>query len=168
MGQVVTLDGKRCVEGSSFSFDVDERYAFDLDETVQVEVEFYRPAQAAVPELSYEKNGEADATVRGQMPAMEDGVRAHKATFTLERARFANRGLFLTDFSIKLGSAGDAGAQEMTICNVSLKRSYTTVVPKAFGNIALEVADESGKTVPARVGIYDPTGRLPLPSEEAI
>src|SRR5437016_6065907 len=39
------LDGKKCLEGSSFRFDVDDRYAFDIDETVQVEIEFYRHAK---------------------------------------------------------------------------------------------------------------------------
>ena len=73
----------------------------------------------------------------------------------------------LTDFSIGLG-ADDTGKQAITICSISLKRTYATVVPKDFGNVALDVADETGKVVPARVGIYDKTGRLPLPSEEAI
>lgn len=166
-GQLVGLDGTRCLEGGSFLFGVDDRYAFDIDETVQMEVEFYRHAKAAAVEVSYEKNGEAETTVKGEIPAYQDGERTYKATFSLERARFANRGFFLTDFSIGL-SADDTSKQEITICSISLKRSYATVVPKAFGNIALEVADETGKPVPARVGIYDKTGRLPLPSEDAV
>jgi len=165
-GQLSGLDGKKCLEGSSFLFDVDDRYAFDIDETVQVEVEFYRHAKAAAVEVSYEKNGEAEAKIKDQIPAYKDGKRTYKATFPLERARFAGRGLFRTDFSIRLG-ADDAGEQGITICSISLRRSYATVVPKAFGNIALEVADETGHPVPARVGIYDKTGRLPLPSEDA-
>lgn len=164
-GQVVTLDGKKCLAGRFFSFDVDDQYAFDIDETVQVEVEFYQHREAAAPEVSYEKNGEAEITVRGQIPAYKAGPRAHKATFALERARFANRGHLLTDFSIGLGWASK---QKITICSISLKRNYTTVVPKDFGNIALEVADETGKRVPVRVGIYDKTGRLPLPSEASL
>src|ERR1044072_4374037 len=34
IGRVVTLDGKKCLEGSTFSFDVDDQYAFDIDEPV--------------------------------------------------------------------------------------------------------------------------------------
>jgi len=166
-GQLVGLDGKKCLEGSSFRFDVDDRYAFDIDEAVQVKVEFYRHAKAAAVGVSYEKNGEAEATLKDQIPAYKDGERTYNTTFSLERARFANRGVFLTDFSIGM-AADDTGEQTITICNISLKRSYATLVPKAFGNIALEVIDETGKPVPARVGIYDKTGRLPLPSTEAI
>jgi hypothetical protein len=32
--QVVILDGKRCLEGRFFSFDVDDQNAFEIDETV--------------------------------------------------------------------------------------------------------------------------------------
>ena len=166
-GRLVGLDGKVCLEGSSFLFDVDDRYAFDIDETIQMEVEFYRHAKSASVEVSYEKNGEAEAKVKGQIPAFKDGERTYTTTFSLERARFANRGFLLTDFSIGLGG-DDTGKQGITICSISLKRSYATVVPKEFGNIVLEVVDETGKPVPARVGIYDKTGRMPLPSEDAI
>src|SRR5688572_9050941 len=64
IGRVVTLEGKQCLEGRTFSFDVDDRYAFDIDEPVQVEVEFYQGREAAVPEVTYEKNGEAETTVK--------------------------------------------------------------------------------------------------------
>jgi hypothetical protein len=167
-GQVVMLDGKSCLEGSAFYFKVRDQYAFDIDEPVSLEVEFYRDAEAAVPEESYGKNDEVEATVKGQIPEYKDGPRIHKETFSLAHARFANRGMYLSDFSIGLGAAGYTGKQKITICNISLKRSYATAAPQAFGNISLEVIDETGKIVPARVGIYDKTGRLPLPSEEAL
>lgn len=165
IGRVVTLDGKKCLEGRIFSFDVDDQYAFDIDEPVQVEVEFYQHRETVAPELKYEKNGEAEETLRGEVTGYKGGPRAQKVTFPLERARFANRGLLLTDFSIGLGRGGK---EKITICNISLKRSYATIVAKDFGDITLEVRDEKGKAVPARVGIYDKTGRLPLPSEDAI
>ena len=82
VGQIVGLDGKKCLEGSSFSFDVDDRYAFDIDETVQMEVEFYRHLKAAAVEVSYEKNGQADAKLKGQIPAYKDGERTYKAAFS--------------------------------------------------------------------------------------
>src|SRR5699024_2942643 len=37
-----------------------------------------------------------------------------------------------------------------------------------FGAIVIEVRDETGKSVPARAGIYDETGRLPLPGDQAV
>lgn len=166
--RTVTLNGKQCVESNGFSFDVDDQFAFDIDEPVQLEVGLHELAEGAAPEARYEKNGESMATVRGQISALKQGAVTHKVSFTLERARFANRGLFLTDFSIGVDSTvGYTGLRKITICDVSLQRSYATVVPKEFGTVALEVVDETGKNVPARVGIYDQTGRLPLPSKEA-
>lgn len=167
-GRVVTLNGKKCLEGSFFSFDIDDRFAFDIDESVQVEVEFRKQREAVAPLLSYEKNGAAEAAVRGEVPAYQDGPLTHKVTFALGRARFANRGLLLTDFAIGSGSHFFSSKKTMTICGISINRSYTTMAPRAVGNIAIEVRDETGKAVPARVGIYDETGRLPLPSEDAI
>ena len=37
-----TVEGKRCVNGSFFLFDVDDDYAFDVDETVELEILFDR------------------------------------------------------------------------------------------------------------------------------
>src|SRR5262249_21306246 len=56
----------------------------------------------------------------------------------------------------------------LTICGITLKRSYTTPMASAHGHVSIEVTDEADKQVPARVGIYDHTGRLPLPTEESI
>jgi len=169
-GQLVTLDGKQCLEGTGFAFDVDDRYVFDIDETVQLEVEFYQHATDSKVEIKYERNGEAEATKTAQIPAYQTGSHAYKQTFALDRARFANRGWFSTDFSIGINDseAYKDKILKITVCNVSLKRSYATAIPKSYGQIALEVLDETGRAVPARVGIYDSTGRLPLPSDEAI
>lgn len=165
VGRMVILDGRKCLEGRSFSFDVDDRYAFDIDEPVQLEVEFYQHREAVTPDVTYEMNGEAETTLRMEIPGYTGGSRTHKAMVTLDRARFANRGLLLTDFSIGLNWASK---YKITICGISLKRSHTTVVPKEFGAVEVEITDEAGESIPARVGIYDKTGRLPLPSEEAI
>lgn len=167
-GRVITLDGEECLVGKSFSFDVKDGYAFDIDETVRVEVEFYQGLDAVDPVLSYEKNGEAKAAVRAKIRAYKGGSRSQKVTFVLERARFANRQFSRTDFEIATGEPGWPQHGKLTICNISLTRSYTTAVLKEWGNVTVEVRDETGKAVPARVGVYDDTGRLPLPSEEAI
>ena len=173
VGGVVTREGKQCLEGSGFSFDVDEQYAFDLDETVELEVEFRLQETTSYIAVKYERNGEAETAKPAKIPAYQSGSRIYKQTFILDRARFANRSLFNTDFSIgpdwaELSSNSGLTNQTITICNISLKRSYTTPMPKAYGRIALEVRDETGRLVPARVGIYDTTGRLPFPSDEAV
>jgi hypothetical protein len=168
--QVVALDGKQCLEGHSFSFDVDDRYAFDIDEAVQLEVEFYQKSRDLHADIVYERNGQSESTETAQIPAYRAGSHTYTKTFVLDRARFANRSLFGTDFSIRLNWIQHSNDEnpEITVCGVKLKRTYETVLPQRFGRLALEVVDESGRPVPARIGIYDATGRLPLPSDEAI
>src|SRR5687768_6920155 len=95
-GQVAPLDGKQCLEGSNFLFDVDDRYAFDLDETIQVEIEFYLRATSSKVEVRYERNADAEVGRTAQIPAYKTGSHFYKHTFALDRARFANRGWFGT------------------------------------------------------------------------
>src|SRR5687767_3575440 len=54
VGQPVTLDGKQCLEGTGFAFDIDDRYAFDIDETVEVQVRFHQRITDSKVELTYE------------------------------------------------------------------------------------------------------------------
>ena len=43
------------------------------------------------------------------------------------------------------------------------------MAPTTFGQLHLTVKDAaSGEIVPARIGLYDATGRMPLPSDEAL
>ena len=43
-GEVVTVDGKRCLRGMQFDLDVANEYAFDLDETVTLKLDIPEPA----------------------------------------------------------------------------------------------------------------------------
>jgi len=58
--------------------------------------------------------------------------------------------------------------QPLTICDVAVERRFTTPLPPAHGWLDLTVADASGAPAPARVGLYDATGRMPIPSAEAV
>jgi hypothetical protein len=174
-GGVAAVESRQCLTGIGFSFDVEDRYAFDLDETVQVEVTFYLQDQAVPVEVKYERNGGAETTKEAQIPAYRSGSRFYKHSFTLDRARLANRSLFNTDFSVgavadarKLYANRELAAPTVTICDVEFKRSHTTPARQDVGKITLKVVDEKGRLVPARIGIYDATGWLPYPSDEAV
>jgi hypothetical protein len=55
------------------------------------------------------------------------------------------------------------------LCDIEFARSNATKTPAASGRIRLEVKDaQTGRVVPARVGLYDESGRLPLPSDQAV
>jgi hypothetical protein len=160
--EVRTIGGQSCLVGPTVGFDVDDQYGYDVDETVTLTVGYVpelTTAQAIV--VVYDRNG---GDGRGSVEiAPERTGQTVRATVTLPRARLAGQGAQGVDIAIA-GRQGTFG-----ICEVSISRSGTTRPPTAFGRVRLEVKDaKSGRVVPARVGLYDETGRLPLPSDQAI
>lgn len=171
-GLAAKVEDKDCMSGSVLSIDVLDDYAYDIDETVQVEVEFDLSASSSEVEFLYDRSIDSPGVQRINLPAASDG-RWYKHTFTLDRARFAGGpmgtvALYYTDFSIGAMSNASAGESKVTVCNIELKRSYTTLRPKAYGSLSLKVLDEDDAPVPARIGIYDATDRMPIPTEEAV
>jgi hypothetical protein len=160
--EVRSVGGETCLVGPTVGFDVDDRYAFDIDETVQVSISYVpelTTAQALV--VLFDKNA-GDGRGSVEIVPERAGARA-SATVDLPRARLAGQGAQGVDLAI----AGRQGV--FGLCDVSLTRSGTTRAPGSFGQIRLEVKDaRTGRTVPARVGLYDDTGRLPLPSSDAV
>lgn len=160
--EVRTVGGESCLVGPTVGFDVDDRYAFDIDETVRVTISYVpelTTAQALV--VLFDKNGEDG---RGSVEIVPERTGARvSATVDLPRARLAGQGAQGVDLAI-------AGRQGLFgLCDVSLTRSGTTPVAKPVGRLRLEITDaKTGRTVPARVGLYDETGRLPLPSDQAV
>jgi hypothetical protein len=56
----------------------------------------------------------------------------------------------------------------IVICDLKINRSYQTAAPTAFGTLNLNVSDGAGNATPARIGLYDATGRMPLPADDAL
>lgn len=176
------IEGKECLIGNMFNFNVRDEYAFDIDETVELEVEFYLPEFNTRVFVFYDKNGTIfDSNVRwfGADVAKKIVIRAQKThwrreQFVLDRARFANRGFSGSDLLIygepeapTKGSNGHA-MPEIIVCGVSLKRTYTTPRSTAYGQVIIEAVGDNEKPTPVRLGIYDKAGRLLLPNDEAI
>ncbi|MGD9905938.1 MAG: CehA/McbA family metallohydrolase [Vicinamibacterales bacterium] len=159
---VRTVGGQSCLVGPTVGFDVDDAYGFDVDETVTLTVTYVpqlTTAQAIV--VLYDRNG---GDGRGAVDiAPERTGQTARATVTLPRARLAGQGAQGVDIAI----AGRQGT--FAICEVAISRTGTTRPPAGWGRVRLEVKDaKSGRVVPARVGLYDEVGRLPLPSDQAI
>ncbi|MGD2132333.1 MAG: CehA/McbA family metallohydrolase [Maricaulaceae bacterium] len=159
--QSVEVAGQECVRSGLILLDVRDALAFDIDETVEVEIAFDLAASAGGATLAYDMNGAAGGEVIVDLPASDGEDSLHVAQLSLPRARFAGRGDLDTDIMI----ASQAGA---TVCDVRVARSYETTAPDAFGWLELTVRDEHGEATPARIGLYDETGRTPLPSEAAV
>jgi len=160
--EVKTIDGQSCVVGPTVGFDVQDGYAFDVDEPVDLTLT-YVPAQTTAQTLTvmFDKNA-GDGRGAIEVKPERTGATA-RAMVRLERARFAGQGAQGTDFAIA------ARQGSMALCDVALTRSGATKPSAAPGTLRLSVTDAAtGRVVAARVGLYDETGRLPLPSDQAV
>jgi hypothetical protein len=160
--EVRAVGDRSCIVGTTVGFDVDDAYAFDIDEAVELTLVY-------VPELTtgqavtvmFDKNG-GDGRGSVEIVPERTGSSA-RATVRLDRARFAGQGAQGIDLAV------NARQGTLALCDIEVSRSGVTKPGAAHGRIRLEIKDgKSGRSVPARVGLYDETGRLPLPSEHAI
>ena len=167
-GEVVTVDGRRCLRGTQFDLDVANEYAFDIDETVTLRLEVHRPNGNPLY-VAYDKNGGFGHEVV-ELPEQRRGG-LHTVTLSLPRARFIDRGDYGTDLMIA-GQSSPFGflvqPQPLTICDVEVERSYETQAPAAHGWLDLTVVDQTGSPMPLRIGLYDESGRMPIPSSGAV
>ncbi len=146
--------------GTLVALQVDRRYAYNIDEPVTLTLT-YAPALTDGPiDIAWDRNG---GLGQGRLEIEpEPGAPFRTITVTLDRARFAGLGTAGVDLAI--GSASG-----LALCDVQLTRSFSTPPVAASGRVQLEVKDlASGRLIPARVGIYDSTGRAPLPSMQAL
>lgn len=162
VGDTVTVAGRPCMLIGLAGIDIEDHYAFDIDESVELAVT-YVPERTTMDAIrvAWDRNGgEGRGFIRIEP---EDGALFRTATVTLDRARMAGQGARGVDIALG-NSRGEA-----VICDLRVRRSGTTAAPSPLGFVRLEVTDaDSGRPVPARVGLYDATGRLPLPSDDAL
>jgi hypothetical protein len=158
------IDGCRCATGSLFAFDVDDEFAFDMDEVVELELVYHATSSDSFRFL-YDRN--AAPELMASLPTEltldpSPGERWRRHVIRLERARFANRLPGKTDFII-------AVAPTITLCDIAIKRTHQREVTQETGWVDIQIHDgQSGKLTPVRMGIYDQTGRTPLPSDDAL
>lgn len=170
-----TVDGRSCVVGSLIAFDVDDTQAFDIDQSVTLTVT-YAPGLTTAPfAVAWDRNSGEGYGLTRDLPvqavsAGETGPALKTVTLTLDRARFAGQGVQGADLAIAARNAGT-----LALCDVSLKMTAPaaaatpSAAPAAPGELVLEVEDAATHAlVPARVGLYDATGRTPLPSGDAV
>jgi hypothetical protein len=159
---MTTVEGRTCVRANLVSFDVDDRYAFDVDEPIELTITYAPDAAAAPPIMvAWDKNG-GDGHGRIEIKP-EPGASFRTVKVTLDRARLAGLGALQTDISV--GSR----RSPLTLCDIVVKRSNTTAPLPPPGKLVLRVVDPArGKATPARVGVYDASGRLPMPGVQAV
>ena len=170
-GEVVDIGGRECLQGYQFFFDVLDNLVFDVDELIELVIEFDLASSAKSLRIDYDMNGGADAPVLFDLPD-QNGSQVHIERIPLERARFAGRGDFGTDFRISARSTGEVQPRQdlpvTTICDVRISRSFSTNHFDTYGWISLKVRDENGEYTPARLAIYDEYNRMHMPNYSAL
>jgi len=168
--EMKTIAGNSCIVGNMVAFEVDHQYAYDIDEPVDLTLTYAPEFTTAPIVVLWNKNG---GTGRAELTiSPEPGMTLRRVKVTLDRARFANFGTQGVDIAV--GSPEDVPGSgipkgKVALCDIEITRSGKTPSPNAFGNVHLDVKDATtGALVPARVGIYDATGRAPLPSDQAL
>jgi hypothetical protein len=159
--QKVEIEGQRCIFSDIVAFDVDNDFAFDIDEPVTFTITY-------VPELSsqfvvaWDRNGGTGEAQTEEITPPTTGPKLQTVSFPMDRARLAGQGVQGSDIAI-------AARNGFALCDIKIERSNTTVRATAQGTFKLTVKDaETGALVPARVGLYDSTGRAPLASDNAL
>ena len=123
-----TIDGRSCVVGNMVSFDVDDDYAFDIDEPVSVTLTYAPEHTSATSfQVIWDRNG---GDGHGRLVVdVEPGATFRETTVTLDRARLAGLGAQRTDFAVGVSRAAVA------LCDVSIERSGTTSPAAQFGTV---------------------------------
>jgi hypothetical protein len=158
--EMKTIAGRSCLFGDLFAFDVADHYAFDIDETVDLTLT-YAPAFTQPFSVAWDGNG-GDGFGRVNDIQPDPGAPLRQTTVRMERARLAGLGILNTDFAV-------AARGGIALCDVAIARRGAAKASVAAGGVRIQVTDaQTGRTVPARLGLYDATGRTPLPSDQAI
>lgn len=158
--QKTTIDGKSCIVGDIIAFDIDDKLGFDLDEPVALTLTY--AAEYTTPfVVGWDKSGGSGQGVTPEVTPQAGAV-FRDVTLTLDRARFAGQGTQGSDVAI-------ASRNGFALCDLKIARSNTTKAPTALGQLQLTVKDaKTGGQTPARIGIYDASGRAPLVSDKAL
>lgn len=159
--EVRRVGNRECVVGSLVALDVDNAFAFDIDEPVLATLEYAGDSTSPFT-IAWDRNGgDGYAVATEIVPAPGNGVRS--VTVRLDRARFAGSGILGTDIAVGAPRGGT-----MTLCGITLSRPEPATATAASAGFSLTVVDGvTGQPVAARVGLYTTTGRMPLPSDEA-
>jgi len=165
--RITTHQGRKCLTGAYMLFDIDDSFAFDIDETMLVDLTFYRPGTTGF-HVSYDE-AVAPTAKEVKFAAQAKGS-FHTETVRLDRARFANRKLYGTDLGVgALGSTLEhKGDLDVTLCGIRVRREAPAAPRAVTGKFRLKVLDENGRPTAARVGLYRQDGWAPLAGKSAL
>ena len=181
----------KCIKTNFLAFDVDDSFAFDIDENIRVEFLIDR-SQTSSLVYGYDQHGSAKANALVDFGGVKKGLLW--STVTFERARFVNRGMSNTDFAITTNETmfyedeleKDASTS-LVLCDLKISRDKSkhqakalakTLVKSSVKTTAIKKVNfsftDENKNTPVRVGLYNSSGSavllddvsLPLPYYE--
>ena len=167
-GGIKTIEGKKCIQGPHFLFDIDDEVAFDTDATVTLDLLFERSDTDGFY-VSWDQHIKPNAKrIDFKADAKE---RWQRTRITLDRARLANRKYEGTDFSIAALAATYPFSQDesatVTLCDINVHIEAKKPVSQT-GLLKLNVANENGLPATVRAGLYADDGTSPLTDESAL
>jgi len=170
-GRVERRQGRNCLVGGYFLFDVKDEILFNTDETLELELTFDRGSSTGFG-LSYDKAGEPGVKTV-EFDKKNKISRWYTQRVSLDRARFANRKYEGTDFGVAakgyMSWIPDPAELELALCKIKLIRKKKPILAKPVkGLLNINIQDESGRPTQARVGIYSDNGKAPLASNSAL
>jgi len=167
--EMKNIAGRLCAVGNLVAFEVDSKFAYDIDEPVELTLTYSPEFTTSSLAVQWNKNG---GTGRGYARInVEPGATFRTVKLTLDRARFAKFGTRGVDLAISTTDDKTWGIPDgkIAVCGVQIERRAKREPATNFGTVRLEVKEGgTGIVVPARVGLYDPTGRTPMPSDQAL
>lgn len=184
-GRVQIRDGKKCLVGGYFQFDVDDEYIFDTDETITLNL-LVDTAITGGLVVTYDATTQPRAVKRLFENA---GERWHWERIELAHARFANR-RHGVDFGIATLASQMAGVEyetaamgteqtaaadrqldktDIAICNLTLGKGAGGTEQSQTGKVEIIVQDKSGQPTAVRAGLYDiASGWTPVVDGDAV
>ena len=171
-GRVQDVEGRRCLVGPYFIFDVDDSFAFNIDGTVTVDLLFDGNRTDGFI-ISYDHASDSPQA-KTVMIDRDGKERWQWVSVELERAGLANRRHGHTDLGIAAPGAvliyDVQAAHDLVLCDMKIGREgRQEAEPVPNGTLSLHIRDGAGGVaVPARAGLYDAQGRMPAPGEQAL
>jgi|GEM_PF-633893 len=164
---------RRCIEANFLSFDIDDAYAFDIEEDVEIAVLIDGHQNSSLV-YGYDKHGSANASGelnRVQVNGPNKASRLIWQNIRLNRARFVNRGLSGTDFALATketmlpeAELNSDAQTSFVLCDIKITRPQVREIDTGHGVKAQFrfLNDNTGEITPVRFGLYDAKGSAVL------
>ncbi|TQV87417.1 CehA/McbA family metallohydrolase [Aliikangiella coralliicola] len=173
-----SINGNNCVKANYLAFDIDDNFAFDIDEKIQLKL-LVKSSNSNSLVYGYDRHGRADANATVSLDNTRENLNDNQLfwlSLDLDRARFINRGIGGTDFvlttletMLPLAELGPKTQTTFTLCDIKITRPQPNQTQTSRQTITFKFIDHNTDSkTPVRLGIYNSRGSSVLASESAV